>query len=87
LQLSVDVDLPAATDDHVDLLGLLLVLVRERGFLVGRDTLVADPELLGLEVVAREPRLEGRSEAELDGRVLDVFLEILDRVARDKPRC
>jgi hypothetical protein len=63
------------------------VLVRERRFLVGRDALVADAELLGLEVVAREPRLEGRSEAELDGRVLDVCLEILDREARDKPGC
>jgi hypothetical protein len=63
------------------------VLVRERRFLVRGDALVADPELLGFEVVAREPRLERRSEAELDGRVLNVFLEILDREARDKPRC
>jgi hypothetical protein len=62
------------------------VLVRERRFLVGGDALIADPELLGFEVVAREPRLEGRSEAELDRRVLDVFLEILDREACDKPR-
>jgi hypothetical protein len=60
--------------------------VRERRCLVGGDALKADPELLGLEVVAREPRLERRREAELDGRVLDVFLEILDREARDKAR-
>jgi hypothetical protein len=61
--------------------------VRERRFLVGSNPLVADPELLGLEVVTCEPSLERRSEAELDGRVLDVFLEVLDREARDKPRC
>jgi hypothetical protein len=61
--------------------------VRERRFLVGGDALEADPELLGVEVVAREPRFERRSEAELDGRVLDVFLEILDREARDKAKC
>jgi hypothetical protein len=63
------------------------VLVCERRLLVGSNALVADPELLGFELVAREPRLEGRREAELDGRVLDVLLEILDRVARDKARC
>jgi hypothetical protein len=61
--------------------------VRERRLLVGSNALVADPELLGFELVAREPRLEGRREAELDGRVLDVLLEILDRVAGDKARC
>jgi len=63
------------------------VLVRERRLLVGSNALVADPELLRFELVAREPRLEGRREAELDGRVLDVLLEILDRVAGDKARC
>jgi hypothetical protein len=63
------------------------VLVRERRRLVGGDALVADPELLGLEVVSGEARLERRREAELDGRVLDVFLEVLDREARDKARC
>jgi len=61
--------------------------VRERRVLVGGYALEADPELLGLEVITREPRFERRSEAELDGRVLDVFLEILDREARDKARC
>jgi hypothetical protein len=61
--------------------------VRERRFLVGGDALVADPELLGFEFVAREPSLEGRREAKLDGRVLDVLLQILDREARDKARC
>jgi hypothetical protein len=63
------------------------VLVGERRFLVGGDALVADPELLGFELVTREPSLESRREAELDGRVLDVFLEVLDREARDKPGC
>jgi glutaryl-CoA dehydrogenase (non-decarboxylating) len=59
------------------------VLVRERRLLVRRNALVADPELLGFELVAREMRFEGRREAELDGRVLDVLFEIRDRVARD----
>jgi hypothetical protein len=63
------------------------VLVGERRGLVGGDALEADPERLGFEVVTREPRFERRREAELDGRVLDVFLEILDREARDKARC
>ena len=67
MQLAVDVDLPAAADDDVDLLGLLLVLVGERRLLVGGDALVADPELLGFELVTREPGLESRREAELDG--------------------
>jgi hypothetical protein len=61
--------------------------VRERRLLVGRNALIADPELLRFELVAREPRLEGRGEAERDGRVLDVLLEVRDRVAGDKPRC
>jgi glutaryl-CoA dehydrogenase (non-decarboxylating) len=59
------------------------VLVRERRLLVGRNALEADPELLGFELALREMRFERRREAELDGRVLDVLLEIRDRVARD----
>jgi len=43
------------------------VLVGERRLLVGADALVADPELLGFELVTREPGLESRREAELDG--------------------
>jgi hypothetical protein len=67
----------AAADDHVDLL-LLPMAVPERGPDIWSDALVADAKPLGLESLAREARLEGRREAELDRRVLDVVLEVLE---------
>ena len=80
--LIVELHTPLPGEDHVDLLGLL-VAMGERLPPARLDAEEREPDRLGVERLAREPRLLHFFEAELGGDVVD-FAEILDRVAHDR---
>src|SRR3954468_14805278 len=76
--LVVELHPPAPAHDHVHLL-LLLVRVAVRKAIAGRDPLVAQPGLLELERLGRQPELQVRRAVEPGPDVLQVLLEVLER--------
>jgi predicted nucleotidyltransferase len=76
--LIVQLHVPASFDHDVDLF-LLLVVVAVREPCVRSQPLVAETERAGPKRVARETRLDVRSEPELLGRIIHIPFQVLDR--------
>src|SRR4051812_13223422 len=76
--LVIDLHPPAAAQDHVHLL-LLLVRVAVRKAIAGRDALVAQAGLLEVERPGRQAELEVRRAVEVGADVLQVLLEVRER--------
>src|SRR5436305_12613065 len=75
--LVVESDLSGAADDDVGLL-LFAVAMRRRRADAGAIPQIGDAKMLGVEVLAREPRLDpGRAFAH---RVLDLLFQVHDRI-------
>src|SRR3954451_13354184 len=77
-ELVVELHPPGPTDDHIDLL-LLLMRVAVRKAITGRDALVAQTGLLELERLGRHAELQVGRAVEVGPDVLQILLEVPDR--------